>query len=161
MIKFDDITTLNPTGPTQPIGTYKTLNFPGINLNTFLSTSPIGVVPQSGDKTALFNLETQIIDLAGGPAITVVNDGSTTKFFSLPSFYYGCAVASQEGLAGVPASCNLVVGGYTTAGKPVASQTFPYTFTSKRQGMILAKPGSQFQNKNLKNVIFSLGGVVV
>ena len=55
----------------------------------------------------------------------------------------------------------MVLSGYTTAGTPVTSQTFPYTFTSDKQGMALAKPGSQFQNQNLKNVTFSLGGVVV
>ena len=103
--QFDDIPLLNPTGPTQPVGVYRSLNWPGLTIGTYLSTSPTGVVPQSGTHTAVFNAETKLLSLSPVAGITVLNDGSTTKSFSIPQFYYGCADASQESLVNVPAAC--------------------------------------------------------
>ncbi|KAL6721990.1 hypothetical protein ACLMJK_001095 [Lecanora helva] len=151
---FDDIPILNPTGPTSPVGVYRTLNFPGFTVGTSLPASLIGLVPQSGTHAAVFNLETELLTLSPVSAITVQNDGSTTKSFALGTFFYGIRVATQESLVGLPASGSIVAKGYNAAGALVAQQYFPYKFTADKQGLTEGKSGPQFTN--LYNVTFSL-----
>lgn len=122
-------------------------------MGRFLSSSPTGVVPQSGTQYAVFNVETRALTTSSYTGITVENDDSTTKSFSVDKFYYACAVASQEGLIGVPASCTVTATGYDAQGKQVAKQSFGYDVVAAKQGMMLAQPGNAF--KGLYKVVFN------
>ena len=112
-------------------------------------------MPQSGSRYAVFNSETRAITASPVSAITVKNAGSGAKSLTLSRFYYGCGVASQGGLAGVPVSCVMVATAKNADGEVVATQKFPYQSTSSMQGMALATPDPA-KFRNVYTVEFSL-----
>ena len=62
----------------------------------------------------------------GAPTLTADYQGSTIAYFNLYSFFFGCALGSEESVVGVPQSCNLTVTGLNAQGTQVAQQTFGF-----------------------------------
>lgn len=60
--------------------------------------------------------------------MTVNYADSTVDHFDLKSFYYGCALGSEESVAGVPSPCTITVRGYSDDDGEdlVATQSFDY-----------------------------------
>jgi hypothetical protein len=75
-------------------------------------------------------------------------DDSTVDHLDLKSFYYGCVVASQASVLGLPTSCDITIKGYADdAGKQlVAEEKFGFTpqFLQARAQMLKATPSKKF-----------------
>jgi len=94
--------------------------------------------------------------------MTVQYTGSTIKYFHLDSFYYGCAIVSEESAVGVLATCTITIEGYNQAGTSVAGpQTFTFSSTGLSSQMDLAVVESAFQQEELYDVTFAVAGTGV
>ncbi|MCJ1279206.1 hypothetical protein MMC21_007030 [Puttea exsequens] len=130
---FDDIT--GATGvAVAPVGSnsiYKTLKFNGFSLVATLGPSTNNlpnVIAQSDPNYIAFSALDAESVLQGTPAITATYTDSQIPFFDLKSFFYACALGSQESIVGVPVSCNITVTGYSPApaNKQVGKATFVF-----------------------------------
>ena len=52
--------------------------------------------------------------------------GSSIKFYSLVSFYFGCRAAAQNNEANAAIDCDIAVNGYDYYGNAVGEQTFSF-----------------------------------
>ena len=99
-----------------------------------------GVIPNSPPNCAAFAPRDTATTLQGTPEMSAVYDDSTISNFTLGSFFYGCVLASKESLAGDPMSCTITLTGFSSTGKKVAQQNFPFVADGLEQQMIEAHP---------------------
>lgn len=90
----------------------------------------------------------------GQPSMMTNYPDSTIDHLDLKSFYYACAVGSEETVLGVPVACTIFIEGYADdqSTKPTVSQSFKYIPSGLSTVMFEAKVDPEF--KGLKNVKF-------
>jgi hypothetical protein len=119
-----------PLVAASPIGIYLDLFWQGMSLaQTSGLTNVLGVVPNSPPNVAAFSA-LDLSTLTQGQASMRTNYAdSNIDHFDLKYFYYGCTVAAQVSVVGVPKSCTITIKGYTDDNRSnlVASQSFTYT----------------------------------
>ncbi|GAB7366696.1 hypothetical protein MBLNU230_g0654t1 [Neophaeotheca triangularis] len=137
---FDDIEVNNPRISTQPIGTYKGLNWDGFNVID-VSGAPTGVAAQSDPNVAV-----QYI-LSTGPALTARLQPASDRvnYFALQSFYFGCVASSQETVVGVPVACQVRLTGRRN-GRVVVEQDINYNPRSLQNKMKFIEFADRFAN---------------
>ena len=86
-------------------------------------TVPAGVTPESYPNTGGYGSIT--VASTGQPYITTQYSGSAVALFDFKSFYFGCRVATVQGVATVPESCTVTVTGYKSSVE-VAKQSFHF-----------------------------------
>lgn len=99
-----------------------------------------GLVPNSPPNYAAFGPEDPATILQGTPEMTTVYDDSTIDSLTLHSFFYGCAVATEESITSDTDSCNITITGFSSSGKQVAKQTFDFVADGLSQQMVKANP---------------------
>jgi len=159
---FDDIEAVTPvvSGATQFINTYDSLFFQAFTLAATNNVNTVGLIPNSEANYATFGTQSEASQ--GTAELTVDYVGSTIEYFHLDSFYYGCAVVSEESAAGVLTACTITIEGYNQAGNVVAGpQTFTFDPTGLSSQMDLAVVESAFQNEELYDVTFAVAGTAL
>ncbi|KAI4086943.1 MAG: hypothetical protein L6R37_008372 [Teloschistes peruensis] len=63
----------------------------------------------------------------GTPTFTVDFPGSTSLFFDLFSFYFGCVLPTAQGVVQAAQQCSIIVAGFDTFNKERAVATFTFT----------------------------------
>jgi hypothetical protein len=119
-----------PAVAVDPVGIYLDIYWQGMTLvNTGGLQDSVGVTPNSRPNYAAFSALATATITEGQPSMMTNYEDSTIDHFDLQSFYYGCVVASQASIIGVPVSCTVSIKGYTddAAQHLVASQSFGYT----------------------------------
>jgi hypothetical protein len=119
-----------PLVAASDIGIYLDIYWQGMTLvNTGNLQNIASVTPNSPPNYAAFSaLDTGTV-IQGRPSMMTNYDDSTVDHFDLESFYYGCAVASQASIVGVPFSCDITIKGYADdAGtQQVAEEKYGFT----------------------------------
>ena len=98
------------------------------------------LVPNSPPNCAAFAPGDTATILQGTPEMSAVYDDSTISNFTLSSFFYECALGSEESLAGAPISCTITLTGFSSRGKQIAKQDFSFVADGLEQQMIEAYP---------------------
>lgn len=122
-LQFDDITVTVPVASLQPIGNYKGLNWNGFNVIN-VGNAVTGVAPQTEPNVAV----QYILTTGTSNTATLTPASSSTKYFALQSFYFGCVASSQETVAGVPIACTMTLTGKKN-GKTVVTQNISFNPT--------------------------------
>lgn len=136
-----------PVVAAAPINIYQDILWNGMSLvQTPGTTGTPGVQSNSPPNYAAYSA----LDLAtveqGQPSMRVNYADSTIDHFDLKSFYYGCVVASQVSLLGIPTACTITVTAYSDAdgANQVATQSFNYKAGALTTQMQLATLGKGF-----------------
>lgn len=128
--QFDRENNADPIISIEPEGIYEDLDYPGWSLvvtDTLGSDSDIPLlVPNTPPNCIAYAvLDAATID-QGAPYLTAVYEESSIASFNFYSFFFGCALGTEETVVGVPQSCNLTVTGFNAQGKQVAQQAFAF-----------------------------------
>lgn len=147
-----------PALAVAPINLYLDIFWNGMSLVETINPLVAGVMPNSPLNFAAFSALDVATVQQGQAAMTVNYADSTVDHFDLKSFYYGCALASQASVAGVPLSCTIMVRGYSddNGENLVATQNFDYKvgFLQLQSQMQKAVLGNGF--KGVKKVEFDV-----
>lgn len=144
-----------PAVAVAPIGIYLDIFWQGMSLVESTGLSSIaGPVPNSPPNVAAYSKLDVATLIQGQPSMMTNYQDSTVDHLDLKYFYYGCAVASQASLVGLPATCTVSVKGYADdkGTKLVAQQSFGYKPTGTSAQMLKASVDGRF--KGLKRVDF-------
>jgi hypothetical protein len=144
-----------PAVAAAPIGIYLDIFWQGMSLvETSGLSSALGIVVNSPLNCAAYSKLDVATLTQGQPSMMTNYQDSTVDHLDLKSFYYGCAVASQLSLTGLPAACTVTVKGYADdkATKLVAQQSFGFKPTGTSAQMVKANVDVKF--KGLKRVDF-------
>lgn len=94
--------------------------------------------------------------------MTVNYAESTIDSFDLTSFFYGCTVAAQVSVVGLPRTCTITIKGYFNDAATQLAGTHTFTYTAPVNGLGVAL-GGQMQKavvsssfKKVKRVNFSV-----
>lgn len=108
-----------------PIGIYHGLNYQALYVAAGGVAGAVvtGIVPSSPPNAAAYGVYGNIL---AGSVPMVSTTGTTTKYFDLQKFNFGCAVNTAETAAGVATPCTITAVGYDTSGKQVYTQSFNF-----------------------------------
>jgi hypothetical protein len=166
-----------PLVAASPIGIYLDLFWQGMSLaQTSGLTNVLGVVPNSPPNAAAFSSLDLTTVTQGQPSMRTNYRDSNIDHFDLGYFYYGCTVAAQVSVVGVPKSCTITIKGYTddNGSNLVAQQSFSYTAgssggllggllggTGLKTSAQMTKAVVDPKFKNLKRVDFSVSDPLI
>lgn len=155
--QFDNVNTAVPIISAEPVGIYEDLDYPGWSLVVTDITGSNSILPLLVPNTPPNCIAYAVLDVAtieqGAPYLTTVYEESTIAYFNLYSFFFGCAVGSEETVVGVPQSCNLTVTGLNAQGKQVAQQTFAFVSNGALNKQMIEAKLKGFEG--LQNVVFT------
>lgn len=98
----------------------------------------------------------------GQPEMTTVYDNSTITEFDLYSFFFGCALDTQNTVVDAAQACTVTVTGLNVSGEQVAEQSFSFEPTGVAAQMVEAVLGVGF--RGLQSALFnttSADGVLI
>jgi len=94
------------------------------------------------------------------PVSTATISGTSTKFFNLLEFFFGCVATLAETEVNVAAGCDVAVTGYNTAGKMVGEAAFNFA-PSAVEGAVMARAVLPPTFIGLVNVTFGLSSAAL
>ena len=118
-IKFDDKPIIPAVGVLNPAGIQKNIFFNAFDIIMPNPTSALK--PHSFPNVGVTSLAQQATN--GTPSLTPV---SPYKYFDLYSFYFGCALNTNEAVVDTAVKCTITVKGFV-GGSQVAGTTFTFT----------------------------------
>ena len=98
-----------------------------------------GVVPNSPSNCASVG-PGLTATLQGTAEMSAVYDDATISNFTLESFFFGCILGTEESETSEPMSCTITLTGFSSSGKKIAQQDFPFVADGVQQQMIEAYP---------------------
>ena len=114
-----------------PIGDVAVIG--GINYSPFEYIEPNGVLPQSPPKAIVYN-PLNAYSSIWTPTWSCFMGNSITDHIDLHSFYFGCALATKNGVENKTRSCDITVTAYTKTGTtPFAEQNL--SFVARSEGL--------------------------
>lgn len=99
-----------------------------------------GLLPNSPPNYAAFAIGDTATASQGTPEMTALYADSTISNFTLGPFFYGCVLGTEATLAGAPMSCTITLTGFSSGGKQIARQDFPFVADGLEQQMNEAHP---------------------
>ncbi|CAG8956040.1 hypothetical protein HYFRA_00008896 [Hymenoscyphus fraxineus] len=154
---FDDLTGVPAVQYNQIPVPYKGLKYQGFNFLVVVKTGVApGVVPRSGNNYGVSNAVTRTT--GGSPRWTADYPNSAVRRFTPLSFYYGCSIDLQNGVAAAPTACDITIIGYKEGDKRVASQTFAFRPASALSVAQMTKGnfGGSFQEVQYVTVSYTI-----
>lgn len=120
----------------EPIGTRGAINYVGMAYGRTGGLQNAAVTPPNSDTVVATSGALNLITiLQGGQASMEAATGYSS--FTLYSFYYGCAVNSEEVAVGVPASCTITATAYSDAAGTNVIGTQNFVFTASTLGSVV------------------------